>query len=84
MRDLYDRMVILSRQLAVLATSTVDVEEHDVSLGATFIELPDRVYSHLERQMAFVQDEWQPGTSFDPLKGEMKFNGISINRGRRF
>ncbi len=49
-------------------------------IAGTSINLPARVFSYLEREMAFAKEEWAPNTSFEPLTGVMVINGIRVSR----
>jgi hypothetical protein len=81
MRDQYDRMHRLTWELASLVTAT-EIGDDDEKIGATSIELPAHVFDHVSAQMASTIAEWHQRTKYDPLKGEMRFHGILIKRGR--
>jgi hypothetical protein len=83
MRDLYDRMDALTRQLAVIVTAT-EVGDDDEKIRATSIEIPGHVFDHVSQQMALTVAEWDLRTSFEPFDGAMYFNGIRIKRGTEF
>ena len=83
MRELYDAMVAATDQLARAVITVQDGTDEAAVIKATTIEVPDRVFGYLQRQMAQVIPEWGKTTKFDPLTEEMIINGVTIVRGKR-
>jgi hypothetical protein len=83
MRELYDAMLEATDRLARAVITVQDGTDEAAVIKATTIEIPDRVFGYLQRQMAMVIPEWGKTTKFDPLTEEMVINGISITRGKR-
>jgi hypothetical protein len=78
-RELYDAIDRVTRALAEAVMLRYDsADENAKNVAQTSITLPDRVFDYLQREMAFVMDEWAPNTKFEPLTGKMMFNGIAI------
>ncbi|MGJ4899365.1 MULTISPECIES: hypothetical protein [unclassified Bradyrhizobium] len=80
-RDLYDAMNVLTIDLGKAVIGRYDsADEAAKMIAGTSINLPARIFSYLEREMAFAKEEWAPNTSFDPPTGVMVINGIRVNR----
>jgi hypothetical protein len=81
MADYFEPMVELTRHLGMLVTASAAPEERDMRIASTTIEVPGIVFSHLQAGLANNLNRWADEgdtVMFDPLSGEMRFNGILI------